>query len=546
MQRTLLSAAALTALLCLSARGAESDHWDLETGSPVKVVNFLAGQNGEIFALTHSGKIYRRTPPANLGDAPGWSLVFDGLPGGTGGDPEHNGRYSRSKGGFDPAAGWTNTDLPTGKVTPAFVLFNGKFYLSGCYYVKYRSIGGKVGYYEMSVFEIDPANGYRSSAVLQIRHGPLGNAGAYYRGRAMGGIIDGYMFKDTDLYGPGGSTLYWGGGGRGKMISPPHNGYGEAAWNNAWNGTNEWKAGCVFKTTNGTDWSPVGADGRGRRSSDQYRRNLWRNMPNGYRYNHLVEFAGKFWDYYGYYDKNTGTTFADVQAAGTGKKCTAFTFHAKVKGSIPGLDGTHHVHTEPWSRFGMAAGNVRGDRLIRVGFTPKGDRNFLCSITGTGGSWSDFYDSNGGNAWNGPDHNGVVYWRYCCVLDGNLDDTGGDSGSAGSKYNEALHNGLYATYSKKTGAASYESGVFRYSHVDTNGDDLVDDWRWVKAAVDTADARVYTGAMFAQPNDREHPTRGVILVSTSAGVRGRGIGQYGKGPDATADTADDVNPMPTN
>jgi len=116
-------------------------------------------------------------------------------------------------------------------------------------------------------------------------------------------------------------------------------------------------------------------------------------------------------------------------------------------------------------------------------------------------------------------------------------------------YNEALHNGLYATFSRKKPAGGYESGVFRYAEIDATGADGIPDggWKWHRVTPANADARIYTGAIFVQNNDvvTPDPNKGVILVGTSEGIIARRICRFDD--NATpADPNDDKNVMPTN
>ncbi len=520
----ILMPAAFILAFSLSATAAitESDHWDLEASSPLKPVSFVSdGTN--VFALTHDGKIHKR-------DVNGaWSKIYDGPPAGESAIPTVDGTCTRG----------LNTDLPCRMTQPSFALFGGNFYMAVPYVMRHREHTHKYtwSYQEISIFKITPAG--VGSIVLQIRGGRGGwyYPGGYKTGPKYSTVVDGYIFED-------GGNLYWAGGG-GKKMNPIDTTTTQVNWDAAWAGAHDpTEPGYLYETANGTDWTL-----KERRAADQYGREVHRAMPNGYRYNHLISFDSVLWDHYGYYTPGANDFDTVVKPATAGTKCTEFTFTSKLTSDtdgIPGLAGAagaYKIHTEPWSRFGMAAGNIDGtDRLFRIGFTPKGDKNFICSITGTGAGdhWSDYESSNGGAAWDGPKHGGLIYWRTCAVVE-NQDD-----GATAAPYNEDLHDGLYATYSKKIGAGAYESGVFRYANIDAALDGTRDGWAWAKVETSaTGDAREFTGPMFVQNNDPANASKGVILVSTSLGVHARSIGRYDDN-GTPADATDDKNVMPQN
>jgi hypothetical protein len=89
----------------------------------------------------------------------------------------------------------------------------------------------------------------------------------------------------------------------------------------------------------------------------------------------------------------------------------------------------------------------------------------------------------------------------------------------------SAHDGLYATYSKATLTApgppptyAFESGVYKYN--DENYD-----WLWsFKLCTVSADARAFTGGIFAKPGDG-------VYVGTNAGVVRRGIAAPPTDPD---------------
>ncbi len=72
------------------------------------------------------------------------------------------------------------------------------------------------------------------------------------------------------------------------------------------------------------------------------------------------------------------------------------------------------------------------------------------------------------------------------------------------------HDGLYCTYSQEVGGA-FSSGVYKYNDEDY-------DWLWTfkLCKSDPADARTYTGAIFAKPD-------GSVMVGKSTGVECRAI-----------------------
>jgi len=409
-------------------------------------------------------------------------------------------------------------------VLPQLVSFNGSLYMVVRYLVRYSGTAGSCNYYawaEIAIIKIDPAAG-TGVTVFQMRGDKTGDwlcigsdESRWVQPATFAStLVDGYLWTD-------GTNLYYGGGGA-KRINPAETGgdldatYFVAPYDNHGPPKNYGNpnpavggkdAKYVFYTADGTTWNTVN-----RLKKDQYDRDVPMAMPNGYRLSHLISFDSMFWDYYGYYDP------ADKSGDG------AFAFTAKIDG----------VHTEPWGRFQMGAGSVNGtDRLFRVGFNKKGTQNFIYSITGTGGTWAKY----GAGAPN----DGTYYWRGFAVLK-NTDDTNDDS--AGLAYNEELHNGLYATYSKGP-AGGYESGVWRYANIDTDspGDGTGNGWAWSKVR-STGDARVYTGAILAVPNDDGDPTKGSIFVGTSAGVYRRGTGRFDFGLDNVAGGGDDINVMP--
>jgi hypothetical protein len=525
MIKKLMFAAVLMAVcLSASAGAGESDNWKSETGATnaKKILDFVLHSDGNVYGIAHDAKIYKRDTAGKS-----WSEVAYSLPTTTAG-----GRPS-AKRVLDTA--WRSS------VRPQLISFKTKLYTAVQYKIYYCPNDGykHYTYPELDIIEIDPA-----SAAVTIRMQLRGGAAYSWSNHctfpaiqtSKNTMLDGYIFKDTDLDGPGGATMYWGGGGV-KPITPV-----ETLTTlplDFTKGTTDFRY--VHSTTDALTWTVMD-----RRAKDQYERAIPRAMPNGYRNNHLIDFKGVLWDYYGYYAVDTNL-FAAVTCAN--KLCTAFSPTPKLSGTVPGLAGTHKILTEPWSRFQMGAGDAdgTGDQLLRIGFTPKGDKNFICSITGTGGSWADFHKSNGDAAWDGPDNGGLVYWRGCTVVK-NTDDLAVGEDTNDPKYNETFHNGLYATYSKKIAAGSYESGVFRYANVDTDtpSDGVANGWAWSKVTSINS-ATVYTGAIFVQKNDPADPNKGVILVGTSSGVITRGIGRLDLGDDnaeggAGADA--DTNPMP--
>lgn len=502
---------------------AESTYWKIEAGADqvVKALDFVQHSDGNVYAVTSSHdanknnlfKLWKRDTASGA-----WSEVTNVIP--EGGEITCANTPRAARRVYPPLHSDT---LPT------IISFKLKLYVAIGYQFRYcasrpdhlpshndRAAAGYT-YPEICIYEIDPAG--PSSVSRAIFRG----APRYYRHAACSSsspistrwfnvelnncpLFRGYLFKDVDNDGPGGNTLTWGGGG-GVLITDPNilppnfmvntdasGGIGTTLTNP----TNNY----VYSTSNGTDWS-LANDGHGGqgRGKDQYGRYYGTAIPDGYRYSHIIEFDGKLWDYYGYY--NTTAPFAFTQKTGG-------------------------IHTEPWSRFQMGAGSVEGTtRLFRVGFQPDAQKNFIYAINGTGGTWGKF---KGGAAPN----DGTLYWRTITVV---ANDALTRSTPPAVASDESRHNGLYATYSYKSGA-SYKSGVARYANIGSG-------WSW-QCVTSTNDARVYTGAIFFQKNNAAvgRETEGVILVGTSDGVRARRIGQYGWGPDALVDTADDVAPPP--
>ncbi len=478
-----------------------------------KALDFVSHNNGtttDLYAITRDTtndfKIYKRTTSSAE-----WTLWYSGPPKGSLGDPA-DGQYTRG----------LVTTLPARKTLPMLISFGNKLYTTAAYQVKYYKVSGKkYTHPEICVFELDAAGA--ATEVLQIRgqgYDQAGSAGFKTAEPQYSSVTDGYLFKV-------GTDLYWGGGG-GKKIAKHTTDSG--AWDAAYEGTRVDEY--VYKTANGTDWTLVD-----RKVADQYGRDVPMAMPNGYRYNHFITFDSVRWDYYGHYST------ADTSGLG------AFAFTPKTDG----------VHTEPWGRFQMAAGDGVNatDYLFRVGFDKKityvrGDpyasrtiKNYIYTITGTAGTWTKDPDPAGLATFDGAPNDGSVYWRTMAVLK-NTDDLTGHSADP-LVYNETWHNGLYALYSKKVGA-TYSSGIYRYADIDGNGSWLWEQVREHSSAVlvDMA-ATTYTGAIFAEPNVSGDSTKGAIYVGTTTGVLRRGTGRLDLGADGIPGGVDadaDSNLMP--
>jgi len=351
MIRTAVLALALIFVLGFGAVAGDGANWLTEAGADVvrKAVDIMVHTTGDnnVRAITHDSKIYVRTG-AGAGT---WALEYT-LDPGTPGNPA-DGQSLRQIAPLVKNACW-----------PQLVSFNTALFVCRGYWIK-QDVAASYQmniYPEYSVIKIAPnpvpPPAILGTVVLQVRGkcnpgDPIG-WGYWAFSPAYSTVVGGYLFT-------AGGSLYWGGGG-GKRINPVQTAMPFTAGADS--------PTFVYSSADGDTWALVN-DPTGRiLGNDQYGRPMAAAMPDGYRYSHLVNFGGALWDYYGCY--NSGTL--------------AF---------APKTDG---IHTEPWGWFLMGAytkqgttqaapSKVKADRLARVGFPPKGDKNFLAEICSADDTW---------------------------------------------------------------------------------------------------------------------------------------------------------------
>jgi hypothetical protein len=517
--------------LLLSARAdagapAESSLWQfsaLHNGTQNCKVKDFTYCNGAVYAITDTMDMFKYTPPVAPATTGTWALIPKAsvlgtpIPDTAIWGTSSRGHYIRR---LDME--WSSS------VYPLLLSHNNKIYLTAKSGLFARGELGSANHYtwvEYNVLCYDPVAGTTSAALAVAGTADKKWACIYnltgwtntwlpaYE-KAKSTLVDGYLFTD-------GTDVFWGGGGGGLSESDT-NGDNDLTDTDGTGTLGPFPIlvgnGSAVAAVGGVDlsyvWkvtSPGPAVLQDRIRTDQYARPVPMAMPNGYRYNHLVEFAGKFWDYYGYYEKTYDGPGGNVDFAFT-----------------PKTDG---INTEPWGRFQMGTGVVDGaSRLIRVAHNKLGNKNFLYSIDGAGGTWSKL-TTGGGNP-----NNGSIYWRGCTVVE-NLDC--GGAGAPTNTFDESEHSGLYATYSQKIGAV-YSSGIYRYTKA-------AGVWGWSKVIDDPVSATTFTGGIhsikYSNGVDAAKDLCAGVYVGTSNGVYVRQIGEF-KDPDGSLWNGDETSVPP--
>lgn len=435
------------------------------------------------------------------------------------------------------------------RVLPLLVPFSGSVYAARLYKLKFDNDASAavsaIFWWEWRVLNLTSSIPVATVAntteppVLQVRGA---YDGASTPSVANTHLVDGYLFQD-------GTNLYWGGGG-GTAFG---DGGVLPAVQNSWATVD--KVGVKEKTTfnyvykfDGAAWSAVA---RGVSTpaggftdpttipiskvpqNSTYK--IPQAMPNGYRMSHLIAFKGIFWDYYGSYGAGPNFSFTPYDPA-----------------AVP--------FTEPWGKFQMGTDGIN---LFRVAFNRKGDKNFVCYNAGGG---TNVWVTSGGmaNFFKAGINDGVTshffadttpnaaapYWRACAAINDVEKGAVSDPVHNPDGYiGNPLHNGVYCTYSRQTGANTWESGVYRYFPTDGSEFNLKDytatpqprtrtpGWRKV---VWSNDARAFTGAIFVNSRDG-------IYVGTNSGIYRRGIRNQleftAPARDATKDDPGDPDPL---